>query len=80
MERTNRIQNAVKKAAAVLFLAAAMASTGCGQNALLNPTPAQVAGAGSSSYNAASTDLHPASTDLNPAGQIKPSASTDLNP
>jgi hypothetical protein len=49
MERTNGIQSAVKKAAAVLFLAAAMASTGCGQNALMNPTAAQVAGAGQDS-------------------------------
>lgn len=49
MERTNEIQNAMKKAAAVLFLTAAIASTGCGQNALLNPTAAQVAGAGQAS-------------------------------
>ena len=80
MERTYGIQKAMKTAAAVLFLAVAMAATGCGQNALLNPTAAQVAGAGSSSYNAASTDLHPASTDLHPAGKVTTSASTDLNP
>jgi hypothetical protein len=66
MERTNGIQNAVKKVAAVLFLTAAMASTGCGQNALMNPTAAQVAGAGSSSYSAAGHDLNPAGHELNP--------------
>jgi hypothetical protein len=49
MERTNGLQNSMKKAAAMLFLAAAMASTGCGQNALLNPTSAQVDGAGQAS-------------------------------
>jgi hypothetical protein len=52
MERTNGIQKAMKTAATVLFLAAAMASTGCGQNALLNPTAAQVA-AGQLSQSAA---------------------------
>ena len=65
MERTNGIQNAVKKAAAVLFLAAAMASTGCGQNALMNPTAAQVS-AGSSSYNAAGHEANPAGHEVNP--------------
>jgi len=65
MERTNGIQKAMKTAATVLFLAAAMASTGCGQNALLNPTAAQVA-AGSSSYSQAGSNLNPAGSNLNP--------------
>lgn len=66
MERTYGIQNAMKKAAAVLFLTAAMASTGCGQNALLNPTAAQVAGAGSSSYNASGHEANPSGHEANP--------------
>ena len=66
MERTNGIQKAMKTAATVLFLAAAMASTGCGQNALLNPTAAQVAGAGSSTYNASGHEVNPAGHEVNP--------------
>jgi len=51
MERSKGIQAGMKKAAAVLFLAAALASTGCGQNALLNPTADQVSAAGQTSQS-----------------------------
>ena len=37
MKRSNGLRAGMKRAAAVLFLAAALASTGCGQNALVNP-------------------------------------------
>ena len=37
MKRTSGLRAGTKRAAAVLFLAAALASTGCGQNALVNP-------------------------------------------
>lgn len=37
MKRSNGLRAGMKRAAAVLFLAAALASTGCGQNALMNP-------------------------------------------
>jgi hypothetical protein len=68
MERSKEIQSGLKKMATVLFLAAALASTGCGQNALLNPTADQVqaAGTGSSSASTASHELNPASHEVNP--------------
>lgn len=81
MERSKRIQSGLKKAATVLFLAAALASTGCGQNALLNPTPQQVQAAGSGSFNGAGKDMNPTSADPNLASsQVKNSATTDMNP
>ena len=73
MERSKVIQSGLKKVATVLFLAAALASTGCSQNALLNPTPQQVQAAGSGSYSAAAGNM-------NPAGSIKTSATGDMNP
>lgn len=68
MGRSRGIQNGLKKVATVVFLAAALASTGCGQNALLNPTADQLqaAGAGSSSFSNAGHDANPAGHDANP--------------
>ena len=42
MERKNGTTQGIKKVVAVLALMAAMASTGCGENALLNPTADQI--------------------------------------
>ncbi len=67
MERSKVIQSGLKKMATVLFLAAALASTGCSQNALLNPTPQQVQAAGGySSANTAGHELNPAGREVNP--------------
>jgi len=56
----------------MLALMAAMASTGCGQNALLNPTADQIAAGGGGASLAKSTvdsgthDPNPAAHDPNP--------------
>jgi len=72
MERTKGSTQGLKKAAVMLALMAAMASTGCGQNALLNPTAVQFAAGGGGSSLAKSTvysgthDPNPAAHDPNP--------------
>lgn len=68
MERSKGLKSGLKKAAAAMFLAAALASTGCGQNALLNPTADQVqaAGSGSSTANATGHESNPAGHNFNP--------------
>jgi len=81
MERTNGIQSRTKKTVAVLFLLAAMASTGCGQNALMNPTADQLSSSGSSVPGKGGNDRKPVGNDRNPAsGNIKTSVGNDLNP
>ena len=70
MERTQGRTQGIKKAVAVLALMAAMASTGCGQNALLNPTSDQISAGGGSnqvkSLDSGSHDPNPAAHDPNP--------------
>ena len=66
MERTKGIQNGAKKLLTALFLAAALASTGCGQNALLNPTADQLSGGSSTTNNNAGEMLNPAGEMVNP--------------
>jgi hypothetical protein len=73
MERTNGSIQGLKKVAVALALMAAMASTGCGQNALLNPTSDQVMSAGGANL-AKSTTTDSGSQGFNPAG------SQGLNP
>jgi hypothetical protein len=65
MERTKGIQSGAKKVLTAMFLAAALVSTGCGQNALLNPTADQLQ-AGNQVPSKASENLNPASENLNP--------------
>ena len=67
MERTNGSIQGLKKVALALALMAAMASTGCGQNALLNPTSDQVMSAGDPNL-AKSTTTDAGGHGLNPAG------------
>jgi hypothetical protein len=66
MERTKGVQKGAKALLTAMFLAAALASTGCGQNALLNPTSDQLSGGTSQTANKAASDLNPAASDLNP--------------
>ena len=66
MERTKGVQNGVKALLTAMFLAAALASTGCGQNALLNPTSDQLSGGTSQTSNKTASDLNPVAADLNP--------------
>ncbi len=65
MERSNGTKKGLRLVATTIFLAAALLSTGCGQNALMNPVsdPAQEQGA---AINNAGTNLNPAGTNLNP--------------
>lgn len=67
MERTKGTTQGIKKVVAVLALLAAVASTGCGENALLNPTADQIsAGGDSNQAKAVTTDS--GGQGLNPAG------------
>ena len=66
MERTNGIQSGVKRLLMALCLAAALASTGCGQNALMNPTSDQLSGGTSQTANKATENVNPASENVNP--------------
>jgi hypothetical protein len=72
MERTREIKNGLKVMAMGLFLAAALVSTGCGQNALLNPTADQVASGANANQakgvvvDSGSHDPNPGSHDPNP--------------
>jgi hypothetical protein len=65
MERTNGMKKGLRMAAMSFFLLAALLSTGCGQNALLNPV--------SDSAQDSGTIANPAGHDVNPAGH-------DVNP
>lgn len=66
MGRSRGIQNGLKKVVALVFLTAALASTGCGQNALLNPTADQVEAVGGDSANQAGHSFNPAGHSANP--------------
>ena len=66
MERTNGRTQGIKKVAVLLALMAAMASTGCGQNALLNPTADQIMAAGGGANQAKTVTS--GGQELNPAG------------
>jgi len=59
MERTRNLKSGLKAAAAVVFLAAALLSTGCSTNALMNPQP-NLAQGGTTAHS----DGHP----TNPSG------------
>jgi hypothetical protein len=49
-----------------MFLAAALASTGCGQNALLNPTADQVQAADSGSASLSGHTMQPSGGTMHP--------------
>ena len=66
MERTKGVQNGAKALLTAMFLAAALASTGCGQNALLNPTSDQLSGGTSQTANKTTENVNPVSENLNP--------------
>ena len=56
MERSRGTKTGLKLMAAGLALVAAMATTGCGQNALLNPTADQIAASQTADANQAKSD------------------------
>jgi hypothetical protein len=68
MERTNGMKKGLRMAAVSFFLFAALLSTGCGQNALMNPIPDNAQGS-SLVANSGSQDPKPGSQDPKPAGQ-----------
>jgi hypothetical protein len=71
MERTKGLKRGLKAATTAVFLAAALLSTGCGQNALVNPLTDQAQG--QSVVNTAGQELKPAGHELKPAGhEVKP--------
>jgi len=73
MERSRGMKNGLKAIAAGLVLVAAMASTGCGQNALLNPTQDQVAAGQSGDANQAkstTTTVDLGGQTNHPGGQL----------
>ena len=67
MERTKGSTQGLKKVVAMLALMAAMASTGCGENALLNPTSDQISAAGDA--NQAKSVVDQGGQTMLPGGQ-----------
>jgi len=66
MERTNGMKKGLRMAAVSFFLLAALLSTGCGQNALMNPVTDS--SQGGAIANPAGNDAKPAGNDAKPAG------------
>ena len=65
MERSRGTRNGVKVVLTSVFLLAALLSTGCGQNALMNPTTDQLSN-GDLAANQAGNNLRPAGNNLRP--------------
>jgi hypothetical protein len=61
MERTRNLKSGLKAATMVVFFAAALLSTGCSSNALMNPQPDLSAQGG--------TSAHSSGQPSNPSGQ-----------
>ena len=73
MERSRGMKKGLRMAAVSFFLFAALLSTGCGQNALMNPVPDSSAQGGTTIASPAGNDLKPAGNELNPAGnELRP--------
>jgi outer membrane murein-binding lipoprotein Lpp len=71
MEKSSAVKQGLRLVATSVFLAAALLTTGCGDNALMNPVGDTVQDGGT--VNAARTDVNAARTDVN-------AARTDVNP
>jgi len=65
MERTRNLKSGLKAAAMVVFFAAAVLSTGCSSNALMNPQPNLSAQGGQTALSAGN-DVKPAGNDVKP--------------
>ena len=65
MERTSAVKQGLRVVATSVFLVAALLTTGCGENSLMNPVGDQVQDGGS--VNAAKNDVQPAKNDTQPA-------------
>ena len=65
MERTKDLKSGLKAATLVVFFAAALLSTGCSTNALMNPQP-NLSAQGGTTANGAGNELRPAGGELRP--------------
>ena len=65
MERSRGMRNGLRVVATSVFLLAALLSTGCGQNALMNPISEQVGGENMTA-NHAGNQLKPAGNQSRP--------------
>lgn len=65
MERSRGTRNKLKVVATSVFLLAALLSTGCGQNALMNPVSEQLSGEEINSNNAGN-QFRPAGNQFRP--------------
>ena len=64
MERSSAVKQGLRVVAMSVFLAAALLTTGCGDNALMNPVGDSVQDGGT--VNAAKHDAQPAKHDAQP--------------
>jgi hypothetical protein len=65
MERTRNLKGGLKAATVAVFFAAALFSTGCSSNALMNPQP-DLSAQGGQTAQAGGHDLNPGGHNLNP--------------
>jgi hypothetical protein len=65
MERTRNLKSGLKAATVAAFFAAALLSTGCSSNALLNPQP-NLGAQGGQTAHSAGNDVKPAGNDVKP--------------
>ena len=77
MERTNGLKRGLKAAAITILLATSMLSTGCGQNALMNPVGQTEVGGSATTAN---HDVNSANHDVNAADHDVNAANHDLTP
>ncbi|HEY3155991.1 MAG TPA: hypothetical protein VGK76_05100 [Candidatus Eisenbacteria bacterium] len=67
MERTRNLKNGLKAATVAFFLAAALLSTGCSNNALMNPQPDLGAQGSQTAHPTGGNELNPTGgNELNP--------------
>jgi hypothetical protein len=64
MERSSAVKQGLRLVATSVFLAAALLTTGCGENALMNPVNETVQDGGT--VNAAKNDAQPARNETQP--------------
>jgi hypothetical protein len=66
MERTRNLKNGLKAATVAVFFAAALLSTGCSNNALMNPQPEMSAQGGQTAQSVGGNEMNPAGNEMNP--------------
>ena len=76
MEKSSAVKQGLRLVATSVFLAAALLTTGCGDNALMNPVGETVQSG--ATVNAARNDAQPAKNDAQPAKNDAQPASAGL--